>query len=107
VSFANGDRRTRSRCTVGRGPARLKQRVGFPNLGDQLAQRKPSRIFANWTSFDELRTVVRHEAAHLAFARTHTVADSAGHAGPSEDFALAFEAGVSDEEGQSNESRLR
>ena len=35
-------------------------------------------IFANWTSLDELRTVVRHEAAHLAFARTHTVEDSAG-----------------------------
>ena len=48
-------------------------------------------IFANWTSFDELRTVVRHEAAHLAFARTHTEEESAGHAGPSEDFALAFE----------------
>ena len=29
-------------------------------------------IFANWTSQDELRAVVRHEAAHLAFARTHT-----------------------------------
>ena len=52
-------------------------------------------IFANWTSLDELPTVVRHEAAHLAFARTHTVEDSAGHSGPSEDFALAFEAGVS------------
>jgi len=36
---------------------------------------------------------VRHEAAHLAFARTHTVEESSGHAGPSEDFALAFEAG--------------
>ncbi len=48
-------------------------------------------IFANWTSRDELRTVVRHEAAHLAFARTHTPEESAGHAGPSEDFALAFE----------------
>ena len=53
-------------------------------------------IFANWTSADELRSVVRHEAAHLAFARTHTVEDAAGHAGPSEVFALAFEAGVSD-----------
>ena len=51
-------------------------------------------IFANWTSRDELRLVVRHEAAHLAFARTHKTEDSAGHAGPSEDFALAFEAGV-------------
>ena len=48
-------------------------------------------IFANWTSQDELRTVVRHEAAHLAFARTHTADESAGHMGPSEDFALAFE----------------
>ena len=49
-------------------------------------------IFANWTRIDELRRVVRHEAAHLAFARTHTPEESAGHAGPSEDFALAFEA---------------
>jgi hypothetical protein len=48
-------------------------------------------LFANWTSLDELREVIRHEAAHLAFARTHTAAESAGHAGPSEDFALAFE----------------
>ena len=48
-------------------------------------------IFANWTSIDELRGVVRHEAAHLAFARTHTIKESAGHAGPSEDFAVAFE----------------
>ena len=48
-------------------------------------------IFANWTNQDELRTVVRHEAAHLAFARTHTADESAGHMGPSEDFALAFE----------------
>ena len=30
-------------------------------------------------------------AAHLAFARTHTAEESAGHSGPSEDFALAFE----------------
>jgi hypothetical protein len=50
-------------------------------------------IFANWTGQNELRTVVRHEAAHLAFARTHTAEESAGHAGPSEDFALAFETG--------------
>jgi hypothetical protein len=49
-------------------------------------------IFANWTTIAELRGVVRHEAAHLAFARTHTAEESAGHAGPSEDFALAFEA---------------
>lgn len=48
-------------------------------------------VFANWTSLDELREVVRHEAAHLAFARKHTTAESAGHVGPSEDFALAFE----------------
>ena len=48
-------------------------------------------IFANWTSLDELRDVVRHEAAHLAFARTHTPEESAGHSGPSEDFARAFE----------------
>jgi hypothetical protein len=48
-------------------------------------------VFANWTSIDELRGVVRHEAAHLAFARTHTAEESAGHSGPSEDFAVAFE----------------
>ena len=48
-------------------------------------------IFANWTTLAELRGVVRHEAAHLAFARTHSAEESAGHAGPSEDFALAFE----------------
>ena len=48
-------------------------------------------IFANWTSLDELRGTVRHEAAHLAFARTHTAEESAGHSGPSEDFARAFE----------------
>jgi hypothetical protein len=50
-------------------------------------------VFADWTSLDELRATVRHEAAHLAFARTHTAEESAGHAGPSEDFALAFEHG--------------
>jgi hypothetical protein len=49
-------------------------------------------IFVNWTSIDELRRVMRHEAAHLAFARTHTPEESAGHSGPSEVFALAFEA---------------
>jgi hypothetical protein len=49
-------------------------------------------VFANWTTLSELRAVVRHEAAHLAFARTHTAEESAGHSGPSEDFALAFEA---------------
>jgi hypothetical protein len=48
-------------------------------------------IFSNWTAIDELRTIVRHEAAHLAFARTHTAEESAGHSGPSEDFANAFE----------------
>jgi hypothetical protein len=48
-------------------------------------------IFVNWTSMGQLRRVVRHEAAHLAFARTHTPEESAGHSGPSEDFALAFE----------------
>ena len=48
-------------------------------------------VFANWTSLDELAVTVRHEAAHLAFARTHTAEESAGHVGPSEDFALAFE----------------
>jgi hypothetical protein len=50
-------------------------------------------VFANWTTLSELRSVVRHEAAHLAFARTHTAEESAGHSGPSEDFALAFEEG--------------
>ena len=29
-------------------------------------------VFANWTTLSELREVVRHEAAHLAFARTHS-----------------------------------
>ena len=53
-------------------------------------------IFANWTNLDELRSVVRHEAAHLAFARTHSTEESVGHTGPSEDFARAFEAAVSD-----------
>jgi hypothetical protein len=48
-------------------------------------------VFANWTTLAELRATIRHEAAHLAFARTHTAEESAGHSGPSEDFALAFE----------------
>jgi hypothetical protein len=48
-------------------------------------------VFANWTTLAELRATVRHEAAHLAFARTHTAEESAGHSGPSEDAALAFE----------------
>ena len=51
-------------------------------------------VFVNWTTIGELRGVVRHEAAHLAFARTHTPEESAGHSGPSEDFALAFEVGA-------------
>jgi hypothetical protein len=48
-------------------------------------------VFANWTTLEELPGTVRHEAAHLAFARTHTAEESAGHSGPSEDFARAFE----------------
>jgi hypothetical protein len=48
-------------------------------------------VFANWTTLAELRGTVRHEAAHLAFGRTHSAEESAGHSGPSEDFALAFE----------------
>jgi hypothetical protein len=48
-------------------------------------------VFANWAALEDLRGVVRHEAAHLAFARTHTPEESAGHSGPSEDFARAFE----------------
>jgi len=52
-------------------------------------------VFANWTSLEELRGTIRHEAAHLAFARTHTAEESAGHSGPSEDFARAFEEATS------------
>jgi len=52
-------------------------------------------VFANWTSLEELRGTIRHEAAHLAFARTHTAEESAGHSGPSEDFARAFEEAAS------------
>jgi hypothetical protein len=48
-------------------------------------------VFANWTTLAELRTTVRHEAAHLAFAHAHTAEESEGHSGPSEDFAQAFE----------------
>ena len=71
-------------------PPRFGLRYGF--TGAYTTDRpEVIWIFANWTSRDELPTVVRHEAAHLAFARTHTIEDSAGHAGPSEDFALAFE----------------
>jgi hypothetical protein len=51
-------------------------------------------IFANWTPIAELREIVRHEAAHLAFARTHSAEESEGHSGPSEVFALAFEKGT-------------
>ena len=50
-------------------------------------------VFANWTTVADLRGVVRHETAHLAFARTHTAEESAGHSGPSENVALAFENG--------------
>jgi hypothetical protein len=48
-------------------------------------------VYANWTPLAELRETVRHETAHLAFARTHSAEESAGHSGPSEEFALAFE----------------
>jgi hypothetical protein len=71
-------------------PPRHGLRYGFKGA---FAPDRPNVIwiFANWTSEDELRAVVRHEAAHLAFARTHPPEESAGHAGPSEDFALSFE----------------
>jgi hypothetical protein len=48
-------------------------------------------VFANWTTLEELGDTVRHEAAHLAFARSHTPEESAGHSGTSEDFARTFE----------------
>jgi hypothetical protein len=72
-------------------PPRFGLRYGFQG---GFTTDVPDRvwIFVNWTSIGELRRVVRHEAAHLAFARTHTPEESAGHSGPSEDFALAFEA---------------
>src|SRR5262245_48938951 len=71
-------------------PPRWRLRYGFK--GAYTTDRpEVIWIFANWTALDELRTVVRHEAAHLAFARTHSEEESAGHSGPSEDFALAFE----------------
>lgn len=71
-------------------PPRFGLRYGF--MGAYTTDRpEVIWIFANWTAEDELRVVVRHEAAHLAFARTHTTEESAGHSGPSEDFALAFE----------------
>jgi hypothetical protein len=53
-------------------------------------------IFVNWNKLEELRKVVRHEAAHLALARTHTPEESAGHSGSSEDFAVAFVAASSE-----------
>jgi hypothetical protein len=73
-------------------PPKVGLRYGFKGA---FTTDRPTVIwvFANWTTPDELRTVVRHEAAHLAFARTHTPEESDGHAGPSEDFALAFETG--------------
>jgi hypothetical protein len=73
-------------------PPRFGLRYGFKG---SYTMDRPDVIwiFANWTSRAELRTVVRHEAAHLAFARTHSPEESAGHTGPSEEFALAFEAG--------------
>jgi hypothetical protein len=72
-------------------PPRFGLRYGFQG---GFTTDVPDRIwiFVNWTTIAELRRVVRHEAAHLAFARTHTPEESAGHSGPSEDFALAFEA---------------
>jgi len=75
-------------------PPRFGLRYGFK--GSYTTDRPDVIwIYANWTSQDELRSVVRHEAAHLAFARTHTPEESAGHSGPSEEFALAFENGQS------------
>jgi 8-oxo-dGTP pyrophosphatase MutT (NUDIX family) len=73
------------------GPPRFGLRYGFQGT---FTSDFPTYIwiFANWTKPEDLRTVVRHEAAHLAFARTHTPEESDGHSGPSEDFALAFEA---------------
>ena len=71
-------------------PPRIGLRYGFKGA---FTTDYPTLIwvFANWTSQDELVATVRHETAHLAFARTHTPEESAGHSGPSEDFALAFE----------------
>jgi hypothetical protein len=71
-------------------PPRVGLRYGF--MGSYTTDRpEVIWIFSNWTAEDQLRAVVRHEAAHLAYARTHTPEESAGHAGPSEAFALAFE----------------
>jgi hypothetical protein len=74
------------------GPPTIGLRYGFQGA---FTTDYPSYIwiFVNWTTLEDLPKVVRHEAAHLAFARTHTPEESAGHSGPSEDFALAFEAG--------------
>jgi len=74
-------------------PPRYGLRYGFKGA---YTRDEPTTIwiFANWTSAQEIQTVVRHEAAHLAFARTHAPEESDGHAGPSEAFALAFEAGA-------------
>jgi hypothetical protein len=74
-------------------PPRFGLRYGFKGA---YTTDRPDVIwvFANWTTQGELRAVVRHEAAHLAYARTHTAEESAGHTGPSEDFALAFENGT-------------
>jgi hypothetical protein len=74
-------------------PPRFGLRYGFQG-GFTTDVPNQIWIFVNWTRIEELRRVVRHEAAHLAFARTHTPEESDGHAGPSEDFALAFEAGA-------------
>lgn len=75
-------------------PPRFGLRYGFK--GSYTSDRpEVIWIYANWTAQDELRAVVRHEAAHLAFARTHTAEEAAGHTGPSEDFALGFELGPS------------
>ena len=72
-------------------PPRFGLRYGFQG-GFTTDVPNQIWIFVNWTRIEELRRVVRHETAHLAFARTHTPEASAGHSGPSEDFALAFEA---------------
>jgi hypothetical protein len=73
-------------------PPRFGLRYGFQG-GFTTDVPNQIWIFVNWTSIEQLRAVVRHEAAHLAFARTHTPEESEGHSGPSEDFALAFERG--------------
>src|SRR4026209_2125936 len=59
-------------------PPRFGLRYGFKGA---YTTDRPDVIwvFANWTSQGELRAVVRHETAHLAFARTHSAEESAGH----------------------------